>query len=247
MARPRATPGPDSRARLLAAAVEEFAAHGLAGASVDRIARKARLNKAMVYYHFASKDALYRETIRSTFAAFGARVQAVRDEAAAPADRLAAFLRAFLDEALRHPAFPRMVLRELGESGRHLDAETARAWVLVPQAFFAILEDGVAQGAFRPVHPLAAFLTVIGPGVLAIASLPARTRVGRLLGGALPDLDLAQLADHLVNVSLAVLAPSSPSSFASAPGESHASRLPMPVLDPRPAPARGARRRLPRR
>ncbi|HXW08421.1 MAG TPA: TetR family transcriptional regulator, partial [Vicinamibacterales bacterium] len=41
-----------SRHRLLDAAAAEFAAHGFAGASVDRIAAAAGLNKAMIYYHF---------------------------------------------------------------------------------------------------------------------------------------------------------------------------------------------------
>ena len=50
---------PGTRARVAAAAAAEFAAHGFAAARVDRIARRARVNKAMIYYHFASKRALY--------------------------------------------------------------------------------------------------------------------------------------------------------------------------------------------
>jgi AcrR family transcriptional regulator len=56
MARP-ARVSPD---RILAAAAAEFAERGFAGARVDRIARRARVNKAMIYYHFASKQRLYR-------------------------------------------------------------------------------------------------------------------------------------------------------------------------------------------
>ena len=50
-----------------AAAAAEFAARGFAGANVDRIARAARVNKAMIYYHFKSKAALYREILRDMF------------------------------------------------------------------------------------------------------------------------------------------------------------------------------------
>ena len=46
--------------RILAAAALEFAERGYAGARVDRIARRARVNKAMLYYHFGSKQGLYR-------------------------------------------------------------------------------------------------------------------------------------------------------------------------------------------
>jgi len=48
-----------SKDRILKAAREVFAAEGLAGARVDEIARRARCNKALVYYYFDSKDDLY--------------------------------------------------------------------------------------------------------------------------------------------------------------------------------------------
>ena len=50
MSRP-ARVSPDA---ILAAAALEFAERGFAGARVDRIARRARVNKAMLYYHFKS-------------------------------------------------------------------------------------------------------------------------------------------------------------------------------------------------
>ncbi|KND23848.1 MULTISPECIES: TetR family transcriptional regulator [Streptomyces] len=57
-----AAPAPASdttRERILTAAMEEFARHGIAGARVDRIAKLARTSKERVYTYFRSKDALY--------------------------------------------------------------------------------------------------------------------------------------------------------------------------------------------
>jgi hypothetical protein len=51
MGRPK-SPSPDTRTRILAAASAEFGVHGFAATTVDRIARRARVNKAMIYYHF---------------------------------------------------------------------------------------------------------------------------------------------------------------------------------------------------
>ncbi|CAM3184724.1 TetR family transcriptional regulator [Tsukamurella hominis] len=48
-----------TRDRILAAAADEFAAHGVSGARIDRIARRARSSKERVYAHFRSKTALY--------------------------------------------------------------------------------------------------------------------------------------------------------------------------------------------
>src|SRR3954469_18504552 len=83
-----------SRHRLLTAAASEFAARGFAGANVDRIARAARVNKAMIYYHFASKAALYREILRDMFEAVAVRVdQASRTDLRAD-DKVRAFVEA---------------------------------------------------------------------------------------------------------------------------------------------------------
>ncbi|MDR6910040.1 AcrR family transcriptional regulator [Rhodococcus fascians] len=48
-----------TRARLLAAATEEFATHGIAGARVDRIAATAASNKSLIYSYFGNKDTLF--------------------------------------------------------------------------------------------------------------------------------------------------------------------------------------------
>ncbi len=56
-----------TRERILAAALVEFSAKGLAGARVDMIARRARVNKRMLYYCFGNKQELYREILRRKF------------------------------------------------------------------------------------------------------------------------------------------------------------------------------------
>ena len=48
-----------TRTRLLASARKEFAAFGIAGARVDRIAADAGSNKAQIYHYFTSKDGLF--------------------------------------------------------------------------------------------------------------------------------------------------------------------------------------------
>ena len=53
-----------TREKILAAALAEFSARGFAGARVDVIARRARVNKRMLYYCFGTKQELYREILR---------------------------------------------------------------------------------------------------------------------------------------------------------------------------------------
>jgi AcrR family transcriptional regulator len=50
------------------AAFKEFAAKGLAGARVDIIARRASINKRMLYHYFGDKEALFQEVLRRKMA-----------------------------------------------------------------------------------------------------------------------------------------------------------------------------------
>ena len=53
-----------TRERILSAALQEFTANGFAGARVDAIARRAAINKRMLYHYFGNKEHLFREVLR---------------------------------------------------------------------------------------------------------------------------------------------------------------------------------------
>ena len=57
-----------TRARILSAALKEFAANGFAGARVDAIARRAAINKRMLYHYFGDKEGLFRAVLRRKIA-----------------------------------------------------------------------------------------------------------------------------------------------------------------------------------
>lgn len=54
-----------SRDKILNAAITEFAQYGFDGARVDRIAKRSKLNKAMIYYHFKNKESLYAALLQT--------------------------------------------------------------------------------------------------------------------------------------------------------------------------------------
>ena len=54
-----------TRARILDAAVREFSENGLAGARTEQIAEAAGVNKALLYYYFEGKEALYAAALET--------------------------------------------------------------------------------------------------------------------------------------------------------------------------------------
>jgi len=166
--------------RILAAAAIEFAARGFGGARVDRIARRARVNKAMLYYHFHSKQGLYRTLLRRTFTIAAERMQAIAagpGTAAEKVDRVIAGIAALIRD---HAFFPAIMLREVAEGGAHLDRDTLLTLAAVPRAVGGIVQQGVAQGAFREVNPLFAYFSMLAPIVFYLAADPIRKELGAL-------------------------------------------------------------------
>src|SRR5688500_11950228 len=179
MARPAKSSAAVSRDRVFAAAAREFAAKGYAGANVDRIARAARLNKAMIYYHFTSKAALYREILRDMFGAVRTRVVAVAASDASPEDKIRAYVAAIASEAEARPHFPPIWLREIAEGAAHVDATTLGYVRDVLGALGGIIAEGVRAGRFHPAHPMLVQGGIIAPLMFFLATGPLREKIAR--------------------------------------------------------------------
>src|SRR5882724_5674868 len=103
--------------RIVAAAEDIFAEHGLAGARMDEIARAAKVNKALLYYYFADKEALHRFVLETLFSQLRAGSDASRMAARTSRERLVAHVDNFFDFMQRHPNYPRLVQREMMSRG----------------------------------------------------------------------------------------------------------------------------------
>lgn len=107
-----------TRARLLDAARDEFAAVGIAGARVDRIAAAAASNKAQIYHYFGSKDGLFD-------AVFDAMVAETLDEVVIDADDLPGYAGRLHDSYVRRPWVQRLATwyrLERGDTQHPIDA-----------------------------------------------------------------------------------------------------------------------------
>lgn len=65
-----------TRTRILAAAIEEIAEHGLGGARTRSIAERAGVNNALLHYHFRTREDLLVEAATTAFAALAEMAEA---------------------------------------------------------------------------------------------------------------------------------------------------------------------------
>ena len=194
-----------SRERLLAAAALEFAARGFDGAKVDRITRRARVNKAMLYYHFDSKAALYRAILIDLFQSLGTALTGLLAVGGEPDERIGRFIRTVADALAARPHFPAIWMREIAEGGRHLDLSTVREIAKILVVLQTILEDGRAKGAFGEIHPFVAQMGIVAPLLLFAASAPIRARFQRQVPATLASVDREAVIAHVERTTLAAL------------------------------------------
>jgi TetR/AcrR family transcriptional regulator len=200
----------DTRRDVFLAAAHAFSERGYNGVGVDDIAREARVNKAMIYYHFKDKLTLYREIVRDMLRETGVRLTAIADDPG-PADRrIGQFIDAFAELKESRAWLPTLMLREMAEGAPHLDLETLGMMRTVFGAFGRIVADGQAQGLFRrDVHPVLAYLSVVGPLLLDSARQRAAAAPGRSKLPMFVHISRAQLVSHLQDTALRMLAKAS--------------------------------------
>jgi AcrR family transcriptional regulator len=189
-----------TRRTILAAATREFAARGYAAAGVDRIARRAGVNKAMIYYHFKSKAGLYRAILAGLFEPAGERARALAALPGAPEAKLDALVAMITSRVFAHPELPPIMMREIAEGARHLDRQMLGAMSGLYESVAAVVEEGQRAGRFEPVRPLLVYFTFIGPLILFLGGAPVRQAMSRLKGAGDWDCDQDALCAHLQRV-----------------------------------------------
>ncbi len=170
----------------------------------------------MIYYHFRSKQELYRALLRRMFQAIADRLREVADSDASPAakiDRVVATLAELVGE---HAHLPAVMLREIADGGARLDRDTLAALASLPAIVAGIVQQGVTIGAFRAVPPIFAYFAMVAPIIFYRASAPIRAEVTDL---HLVDLRLTPEAfvQHMQEAQRRMLAAGAPSASASRP------------------------------
>ncbi|HXU88538.1 MAG TPA: TetR/AcrR family transcriptional regulator [Methylomirabilota bacterium] len=169
MSRTRKRSSEASHAAIFAAAAEEFSERGFEAGGVDRIAAKARVNKAMLYYHFGSKRALYIEILRDMFRAVSQKARAIADGPGTAPDKLDRWIATIIQEAAARPWFPPIMLRELASGAPRFDPDTFALMNSIFGAVRDILLQGQREGSFGDLDPLLTHLTIMPPILIFFA------------------------------------------------------------------------------
>jgi TetR/AcrR family transcriptional regulator len=166
---------PDTKEKILEAARQEFAGHGLAGARVDRIAQSAAVNKAMIYYHFHSKENLYQAVIEDHWALISEFLEKnivsdISVEDVFP--KISEFINSLLSERKN---FLPIILREIADGGERI--KTAMTRLIsdkgISEKIRKMIERGIKEGRFRKVDSKQAMISFLGMNIFYLMLSPA--------------------------------------------------------------------------
>jgi len=201
-ARPRRRDAADSRRRLLDAAIEVFAAHGPAAATLEEICTRAKLNKRLVYHYFGSKDAIYAAALAVVYEQFFSLEVELGSMLLPVEDLLATLVRRYYQFLSEHPAFVRLICYENLQGGRTattLSLGGQKAPVIT--ALRLALAKGQADRRFRAGVDVTQLLISIF--ALCFFFFSNQHTLGLLLGpSATGRKALADRIDHVVSLLL---------------------------------------------
>jgi AcrR family transcriptional regulator len=171
---------PSSRDRILDAASAAFAEGGFAGARVDEIAGRAGVNKAMLYYHFGDKRALYTEVLARNFGRIEEALSASIPQEGPATARLRELIAAVVQAIAANPDHPRIVLREFASGAANLPPEILERMLGLLGRVQNLLEEGAGSGEFRSTDPVMTHLSLIGAILMLSVVSPLRERAANL-------------------------------------------------------------------
>ena len=144
-----------TKERLLIAATAEFAAHGIAGARVDRIAAAARTNKQLIYAYFGSKDGLFD-------AAIAARCAALMDGVPFDPGDIPGYVGRLFDYVVERPEVYRLITWAALERPGAVAEFEAASYGAKLSAISELQREGRLDASFAPADLLALTMSLAG-------------------------------------------------------------------------------------
>ncbi len=165
-----------TRERILHAAIREFSEHGLAGARTGAIAAAAQVNKALLYYYFRDKEALYAAALEEVASTVVDDAIAVLAMECSAGERILRLALQHFDRILSQQGFQALMQQEMV---RFRSGQTNAMPILAKKAFEPIwgrtlhlVAEGIRSGELCDVDPMQMLYSALGANVFYFLSAP---------------------------------------------------------------------------
>lgn len=169
------------REKIINSAIEIFAEKGKYGARMEEIAARAGVNKAMVYYYYGMKEALYQEALRNVVLSYLTRIfrtgEQMINQSSNPVETIQSIVALYVDVFSSERAYTKLVLDAIASEPDELEALLLQMKVDlkldIPGKLLHFLEDGMEQQVFRRADPKQLLLNIVSMTMFYFFGKPA--------------------------------------------------------------------------
>jgi TetR/AcrR family transcriptional regulator len=136
----------ENRETILRTAEHIFAEHGLAGARIDAIAQAAGVNKALIYYYFKSKDALYLAIVEQHMKEFSRQALELLASDEGVRDKILHYVSMHFDFIAARKDYPRLLQRFMMVGDRPFMQIRKKYFLPVARKFSMVIQQGIKSG-----------------------------------------------------------------------------------------------------
>lgn len=200
----------DKKTNILNAAEALFASQGFEGTSTRQIANEAGANMSMINYYFGSKEGVFMEIMSNRIKAFSQALTSIEAEDLNQLEKLMMVIDQYTRRVLNNIAFHKMMHRELSLSQRpemydRLKQAMSGNLMIIER----IINEGIAQGKFRPVDVRMVIASIMGT-ITNVVTSPSKVTAGSRLDikiSADREIITERLITHLKDLTSTYLTP----------------------------------------
>ena len=162
-----------NRALIVEAAIDEFAARGFKGASMDAIAARTDTTRALINYYFGGKEKLYIAVLEHVYAGIRQAESELDLEHLAPEAAIRRIVEFTFGYYLEHEGFVRLVVAENQAKGRHLRKSKLMRSLnrTIIDTLGGVIRRGQADGSFRrDVDPTDIHMAIAALGMFNVTN-----------------------------------------------------------------------------
>ncbi len=177
------------RDKILNAAAEEFIEYGFYGARTQRIANKAKVNKAMLHYYFSSKENIYKEVLKTVFNLLIEKLNSIKvdDKEGRPEEKMRQIIDAYNEVFKNYSNYVRLVIYEVITGGRYIQQIIFENINRIPfnpwtGKLYKYFEKQIRKGNIRKLNIIQMLISLISQMVPVYIAKPVAENIFKKLG-----------------------------------------------------------------
>jgi len=162
----------NTETEILIAAKEIFQQKGMAGARMQEIADKAKINKALLHYYYRSKRLLFEAVFKSAFSLLAPQLNKVLNDDSDLFEKIRKFTENYVSFVIKHPYLPNFVIQELNKNPEFVQKLRSEKNFPSIEKFKLQVSDAINQGIIKPIEAEQLFINIISLNIFPFIGEP---------------------------------------------------------------------------